>query len=102
MEKKNINNEIAWDRFSGLLNNYIIDYLCANSQSKLFENAPKVNYEIKNADKLETDWALSLSSALKINDLPPELKKVAVQFLPEFLKKFPQYENSECLIYETT
>lgn len=116
-------NEPMWDRLAGTLMNYVDNYYLQqeinnreqNGETGLYDGFPliepsyEVDYEISESileylrQTLETGniddiWYLTIGTAYQnINDFPPELKKLTVQFLPRFFAQFPEYEAEECL-----
>lgn len=68
--------EAAWSRFCGGLLGYIDDYYCRFT---------KTDYEI-NLDMSRGDIVRELQLSSSIDNLSPQLKKVAEQFEIEFYK----------------
>ena len=91
--------DVAWDRFTGMLKNYIEEF--AASKCMFFgEKTEQVDYEIENFDSLEEDWYSQLLNLDCISEYHEGLKKVAIQYLPIFLNEYPEYKNAECLKVE--
>lgn len=101
-------DSVMWDRLSGLLVEYVENYILEKRADKntKFNLKPTytVDYVIDDIDGLfsqtNTDdyWALKIAACKNINWLPPHLKKLVVQFLPRFFEKYPEYKSNESLI----
>lgn len=85
------------DRFVGGLMAYIDDYY-ASTRNGLYK--PVVNYTIPHDDYISEhgrEIMDELRSLKPVCDYSTELKDVARQYLPLFVKEHPQYKNAECL-----
>lgn len=94
-----------WDRLAGCLAEYVDNYLIKTKGGGKFRIEPSydVDYEIANPEKLFEDmsldgyWVHKVARCRDINDLEPQLKELALQYLPKFFEKFPEYISEECL-----
>lgn len=101
--------DAIWDRFAGGLMLYVDNFLIAkNGGKRKIQPSYAVDYDIsdkiieyleKTAQEgiMEDIWYIKISSYRNINDIPPPLKELAVQFLPRFFGEFPEYKDEHCL-----
>lgn len=83
-----------WDRFMGTLCDYIQNYQFAK-YGELWR--PDIDYEIKSYDKLERDWYYLMMQCDNINEFPPGLKSVAIEYMPTYFERYPDHKGAECL-----
>ncbi len=106
-------NDMLWDRFAGALAVYVENYLLKSGDEGSFGLKPsyEVDYEIADeiidflqktleTSGIENRWSFQIAACKNINELAPQLKQLAVQFLPKFLKQYPQYAQARCLEVE--
>ena len=99
-----MDNETLWDRLAGMLGIYAENYVLAKNENPLgIEPSYAVDYEIKDVERLfdsksiYDQWIFQIADCRDINELPPDLKELVVQFLPRFFAQYPEYETAECL-----
>lgn len=69
-------NIVVWDRFRGLLLDYIYDNKITG---------------------LGTEWYRKIVESENINIMPADLKKVALKFLTQYLKEYPNDKDAPCI-----
>lgn len=103
--------EILFERLAGSLITYVENYFLSNEKNNTkFKIKPSyaVNYEIPESiltnlkksvesDDIDNIWYHQISGCKNINELPDYLQKLIAQYLPMFLKQYPQYNNADCL-----
>ena len=67
---------VVWDRFSGLLLEHIYDNKITG---------------------LSDEWYKKIVESTNINTLPEDVKKLALVFLPKYLKKYPNDKDAPCI-----
>lgn len=99
-------DSVMWDRLGGLLVEFVENYLLKKYNNTKFSLEPTytVDYEIEDIDSFflqasaSDNWVLKITACENINQLPPHLKKLVIQFLPRFFEKYPEYATHKSLI----
>lgn len=97
MKKEELQTSVVMDRFAGGLLNYIDTYFLSINGTIY---RPIIDYSIPEPDYIAENWEMildQLQSLMPARDYSPELKAVAKQYMPTFLKEYPDYEAEECL-----
>ena len=97
MKKDELQTSVVMDRFAGGLLNYIDTYFLSLNGTIY---RPIIDYSNPEADDIAKNWETildQLQSLRPVRDYSPELKAVAKQYMPTFLKEYPEYEAEECL-----
>ena len=100
--------DVLWDFLSAGVNEYVYNYFLArirDGRNSVFRLEPsyEVDYELNNTDELfrevslEESWMWKVAECRNINDLPPYLQELIVQYLPRFFERFPEFKDDESL-----
>lgn len=98
MNEDNLTTNCIMDRFASGLMAYIDEYY-ASTRNGIYK--PVIDYSIPHDDYISAhsqeimDELRSLKPVCKYSD---ELKDVAIQYLPLFTEKYPQYKKADCLM----
>ena len=99
-------NDVLFDRLAGGVLEYVKNYYLSKIQSFVtpsydvdYEVSQEILFEIEKSIKKNIDdiWYHQISNCKNINDLPYYLQSLIIQYLPRFLKQYPQYENHKNL-----
>lgn len=101
-----MDNNVLWDRLAGEITIYVENYLIKQSGGGKFHLKPSypVDYEIDDIDKILSDssldgyYAHKISGCKNINELPNDIKKLVIQYLPRFFARWPEYAAEKCLV----
>lgn len=92
--------ESIMDRFAGGLMVYIDDYY-ASTRNGIYK--PVVDYVIPHDDYI-SEHSREIMDELRtlkpVREYSDELKDVARQYLPSFIKEYPHYKDADCLTLE--
>lgn len=97
MNEEKLRTECIMDRFAGGLMAYIDDYY-ASTRNGIYK--PDVNYTIPHDDYISEhsrEIMDELRTLKKVCEYSDELKDVARQYLPIFIKENPDYKDENCL-----
>lgn len=106
--------DVMWDRLTGGLMLYIENFelkKCSGVGRFNLNPSYKVDYEIADEileylektteeENIDSYWHMQIGSCRNINNLPPYLQQLVIQFLPRFLAQYPQYKDAKCLKIE--
>ena len=97
--------ETLTDRLAAGLCLYVENYFIAQDGGKLgLKPSYKVDYEIHNIDNLykhtniDDFWVHVITGSKHISELPVCLQELVRQYLPRFLKDYPQYKDNPYFI----
>lgn len=100
MKEDKLMAECIMDRFAGGLMTYIDDYY-ASKRNGIYK--PVVDYTIPHDDYISKhgqEIMDELRTLKAVCEYSNELKDVARQYLPNFIKEYPYYKDADCLIFE--
>lgn len=98
MTEKELHERCVMDRFAGWMVTHIADYFSAQEENPIFR--PKIDYVLPDPDYVLDHWKElndKILTLCPIREYSPELKEIAAQCLPRFLKEWPIYKDEECL-----
>lgn len=92
-----IHEQVIMDRFAGWIVAYVEDYF---SEGSILSGHIKIDYELPDVLYVKSHWMEMKDELLMLNPVytySAELKLIAVQCLPAFIKEYPQYKDEGCL-----
>ena len=101
---------VLWDRLAGEIALYVENFIISqnkNNKSSRFNIRPSYNVDydisdallkdIVNCESSEKYYVNIIAGSRNINLLPPHIKELVCNYLPQFFLAHPEYKNAECL-----